>query len=443
MIQLALLLLGARAVRPLWPLLLLLGLVWIALGIWLLFNLRNRGVVFVEDTLAIFLALEGAVLLLGAGALGLRQGWGAAARGLCFLFAAFLVFNVEWDHNLGAMVVFGAAFVADGAFRIASALVLRDSRLTRGVITGVISILLGFVIFARWPLPRDLTVPFCMALLFIASGLVILRAARQLRRLPEGASVTALPFYTAPNWQARGVVVPALDAGAGPVPGALNVRIWTATGSIDDPERMLVVDRYIATLDKRGVVSTGHAALEAPPDLYVSHYPARELERASDELLTILHSGGQNDVPGKFQPSLAVEAGEWCMPDQTVTFHRFNDQALRAFWSVYSRDTTYNLSARNCSTTVALCLDAATEGLASTGRPIRDFLHLVFNPEFWMLRLIRARAEGMTWTPGLVLDYARLLRRVLEHGRKRWRERLFSALDERRRARSLQSPEGQ
>ncbi|PZQ51529.1 MAG: hypothetical protein DI556_05080 [Rhodovulum sulfidophilum] len=433
MVQLALLLLGARAVRPLWPFLLGLGLAWMALGGWLLLNLGDRRVVYVEDTLAVFLALEGLVLLAAGGALGLRRHWGAAARGLCFLFAAFLVFNVEWDHNFGAMVVFGAAFLIDGALRIASALVLRDARLVRGVVTGVVSIILGFVIFARWPLPRDLTVPFCMALLFLSSGLSILRAARQLRRLAPGASVTRLPFYAATNWQARGVAVP--TTAAAPVDGALNLRIWTATGSADDPERYFLVERYIATLDHAGRVSTGHAALEVPPDLYVSHYPAREIERNSDELLTILHAGRQNDVPGKFQPSLAVEAADWCMPDQTVTLRRYNDAALRAFWADYARDTTYNLAARNCSTTVALCLDAATEGLASTGRPLRDFARLMLNPEFWMLRLVRARAEAMTWTPGLVLDYARLLRRVLEHGERRWRDRLAAAWAERRAGR--------
>ncbi|MFT3974933.1 MAG: hypothetical protein QM699_16270 [Amaricoccus sp.] len=435
MIRLAFLLLGARTIRPLWPALLALGLVWIGVGAWLLFNLRDREVVYVEDTLAIFLALEGVVLLAAGLMMGARRFWGELVRGICFLFLAFLVFNVVWDHNFGAMVIFGAAFLIDGVFRVASALVLRDSRLVRGVISGVISILLGFVIFARWPLPRDLTVPFCMALLFISSGLATLRLAAQLRRLPPGGSITSLPIHRARNWQARGVAVPPVDGEVAPVQGALNIRVWTATGSIADPERHLIVDRYIATLDAKGHVSTGHAALELPPDLYVSHYPAQEIERNSDELLTILNSGRRNDVPGKFQPSLAVEAADWCMPDQTVTLARYNEAALRAFWADYSRDTTYNLAARNCSTTVALCLDAATEGLASTGRPLRDFIRLTLNPEFWMLHLVRGRAEAMTWTPGLVLDYARLLRQVLEFGQRRWRDRFAYALAVRRRER--------
>lgn len=431
MIRLILLLLGAQAVRRLWIALAAFGVVWLSFGVWLLANLQDRKVVYVEDMLAGFLALEGLVLLSVAGILGFRRNWGELARGLCFLGGAFLVFNLSWDHNIGATIAFGSVFLADGFLRILSALILRDSRLMIGIATGLVSILLAVLIFMRWPVPHQVTVPFCLALLFLWSGQIILRAAIQLRRLPEGASITGLPLYAAFNWQARGVVVPPMPPGTGPVEGELNVRVWTATGSIEDAVNHPVINRYVAAVDHKGTVSTGHAALELPPDLYISHYPAVEIDHDAGEILRILHSGRKNDVQGRFQPSLAIEAGEWCMPTRTVTFHRYNDAALRAFWAEYSRDNTYNLAARNCSTTVALALDAATEGLASTGRPLRDFLRLMLNPEVWMLRLVRGRAEGMTWTPGLVLDYATLLRRVLEHGQHRWRDRLVSALRKR------------
>ncbi|WP_104494398.1 HdeD family acid-resistance protein [Paracoccus denitrificans] len=431
MIRLILLLLGARAVQRRWDILASLGLVWLGFGIWLLANLQNRKVVYVEDMLAMLLGLEGLVLLAAAGILGFRRNWGDLLRGLCFLGGAFLVFNVNWDHNIGATIVFGSVFLADGILRILSALILRGSRLKVGIATGLVSILFAVLIFMRWPVPHQVTVPFCLALLFLWSGHNILRAAIQLRRLPKGASITGLPLYAAFNWQARGVAVPLLPPGSGPVEGELNVRIWTATGAIDDAVNYPVINRYVAAVDRKGAVSTGHAALELPPDLYISHYPAVEIDHDAGEALRILHSGRKNDVPGRFQPSLAVEAGEWCMPTRTVTLRRYNDAALRAFWAEYSRDNTYNLAARNCSTTVALALDAATEGLASTGRPLRDFLRLILNPEVWVLRLVRGRAEGMTWTPGLVLDYSSLLQQVLEHGHRRWRDRLTSALHER------------
>lgn len=426
MMRLALLLLGTRALRPLWLLIVLTGVLWCLLSAWILANLHSPDVVYVEDTLALFLAMEGAVRTMAAAILGFRRHWGELLRGLCFLLAALLVFNVEWDHNLGATVVFGLAFLADGLFRASSAFVLRGQTLGKNVLQALFSVAMALVIFTRWPLPHEVTVPFCLALLLLFSGIALLRAGFQLRHLPVGGSITQLPLYAAFNWQARGVAVPPTTPHI--AEGELHVRVWTPLGSASDPERRLLVDRYIAAVDRKGVVSTGHSAFELPPDLYISHYPGVEIDHHPDELRSILHAGRRNDVKGRFQPSLAFEVSQWCPPDQTVTFRRFNDAALRAFWNLYSQDDTYNLTARNCSTTVILALDAATEGLASTGRPLRDFLRLTFNPDFWMLRLIRGRAEGMTWTPGLVLDYARLLNKVLEHGQRRWRDELASAL---------------
>jgi len=43
------------------------------------------------------------------------------------------------------------------------------------------------------------------------------------------------------------------------------------------------------------------------------------------------------------------------------------------------------------------------------------------------LRVVRGRAEAMTWTPGLVLDYARLLHEIVENGEQRWRRKIRNA----------------
>jgi len=425
MIRLAFLLLGARAFRPQAWILAIAGAVWLALGVLILLDMRNPEIVFVLDTLAVFMAIEGAVYLAVALARGLRRHWLAALRGIGFMAAGFLVYNVEWDHNLGAVIVFGIAFLLEGLLRIGTALVLKGRRWRGGLAGGVIMLVLSLVILLQWPLPHGVTVPFCFALLLITSGYALLRLARELRQLPAGGSITSLPLYAEHNWQARGIAVPALPPEqALPTQGELHVHVWTATGSIPDPQRRLLVDRYVAAIDSKGMVSTGHSALELPPDLYVSHYPAVELDHGAGDLRAILYSGPENDVPGRFQPSLQVEAAEWCQPDRTVTFHTFNAAALRAFWQLYARDTTYNLTARNCSSTVILALDAATEGLAFRGRAWRGLLRLMLNPDFWLLRLIRGRAEAMTWTPGLVLDYATMLREVLEHADRRWSYRL-------------------
>jgi uncharacterized membrane protein HdeD (DUF308 family) len=429
MIQLLFLLLGVRALKPVWRLLTAAGVVWILLGVAILFDLSDGVLSVVLDTLAVFLVVEGLVEIAAAISTGLRQHWIDALRGAAFLIAGVLVFNDPWDNNIGAAIVFGAAFLVDGFFRIAAAFLVRSPRWRVGIAAGLIEVGMAISILISWPVPHRLTVPFCFALLLLTSGYALVRMALPLRRLPEGGSVTSLPLYAARNWHARMAqpVIAANDDVWAKGDEVLNVYVWTAVGSIKDPERRLLIDRYVAAVDKKGVISTGHSALELPPNLYISHYPLDDIDHSPDDFRAILSAGRENDVPGRFNESLAQESADWCEPDQKVTFRRFNPHALRSFWAVYSRDKTYNLTARNCSTTVIQALDAALEGASYSGHVWRDIFKIVFNPQFWLLRFVRGRAEAMTWTPGLVLDYARLLRSVVEHGDRRWRSKLSDA----------------
>ena len=435
MIRLLFLLLGARALKPMWRYLIVAGIIWMLLGALILFDLSDGVLTVVLDTFALCLVVEGGVEIVAAASLGLRKHWGGALRGLAFLLAAFLVFNVPWDDNIGAAMVFGAAFLADGAFRICSAYVVRSPRWRMGMVAGLVEVVLSLMILFAWPVPHLLTVPFCFALLLLSSGYALVRMSLPLRRLPEGASITSLPFYAARNWWQGGKVHPVAGEGmpAGKGDELLHVHIWTAVGSAQDPERRLLIDRYVAAVDKKGVISTGHAALEMPPDLYISHYPANDIDHSPEDFRPLLLATRENDVPGRFNESLQAEAAAWCMPDQKVTFRRFNPQALRTFWAAYSQDDTYNLTARNCSTTVIQALDAAMEGACYTGRLWRDMFRILSDPHFWLMRLVRGRAEAMTWTPGLVLDYARLLRQVVESDGRRWSKRVREALRLRRR----------
>jgi hypothetical protein len=125
----------------------------------------------------------------------------------------------------------------------------------------------------------------------------------------------------------------------------------------------------------------------------------------------MLRATADNDVKGRFQPSYAIESAGWCPSTAQVHFEHYDGQRLRAFWRVYSQDTTYNLTNRNCSSTVAAALEVALEGTLSRNGPrIAPFLSALCNPELWVASQLRKHAEAMAWTPGLVLDYARALR---------------------------------
>ncbi|OIV47430.1 hypothetical protein BK025_04335 [Sodalis sp. TME1] len=62
----------------------------------------------------------------------------------------------------------------------------------------------------------------------------------------------------------------------------LIVHIWTPEESAaTQPVSRPIINRYIAAVDADGVISTGHAALEVPGKLYLSLYPAEEIDRLS------------------------------------------------------------------------------------------------------------------------------------------------------------------
>ena len=116
-------------------------------------------------------------------------------------------------------------------------------------------------------------------------------------------------------------------------------------------------------------------------------------------------------------------------------FRRFSPGRLRAFWAAYRQDATYNLTNRNCSVVVALALDAALEGVLGRDTGLPRLLRLATHPDLYLATLLRKRAQSMTWTPGLVLDYARALHRVVEPPALSWPGLLRHAVDDYRHIR--------
>ncbi|KMO36230.1 zn-dependent protease [Methylobacterium variabile] len=387
------LLVGRAAVRRHANLFLAAGLVWAALGILVVIDSLDGALHVPDRWFGVLLLAEGVgSLVAGMTAMGAARRLRLLKGGLLLAMAVLIVASTRHSTFLLAMI-FGTAFLVDGAVRIVIACLLKFSGWRISVALGALGVAFGLFHLQPWPTWYAGTVGYCLGMFLILSGARFALAGRRTRRM--AAEPAAASSASASD--------------------SLTVYVWTPTGNATTPARQRLIRRYIAAVNARGVISTGHAALAQGDDLYISHYPAVEIDRSPANLRSSLRAGPENDVPGRFLPSYASEAADWCEATVTVTLTGISAPNLRAFWESYRRDSTYNFIGRNCSTTVARALDAAVEGaFARTGHPWRRLAKASTTPEFWAAALLRNRAAAMTWTPGLILDYSRALSALLD-----------------------------
>ncbi|MDP4005695.1 DUF4105 domain-containing protein [Methylobacterium sp. NEAU K] len=386
-------LVGREVVRRHVHLILAAGLVLAGLGVAVMIDAFAGAVHIPERWFGLLLLADG-MGSLGAGMVAA----GAARRlrifkGLFLSLAAILIMMASASSFFLLAMLFGTAFLVDGAIRIILAYLLTFSGWRTSAALGALSVAFGLFHLQPWPTWYVGTVGYCIGMFLILNGARLALAGLRTRR-------------TAPEPDAA----PAADASE-----SLTVYVWTPTGQATTPARQRLIRRYVASVDVRGRFSTGHAALEQGGDLYVSHYPAVEIDRSRANLRSSLRAGPENDVPGRFLPSHRDEVADWCEATVAVTLHGVDAGRLRRFWDVYRRDTTYNFISRNCSTTVAHALDVAVEGAFNrSGHPWQSLAKALTSPEFWAAALLRNGARSMTWTPGLVLDYARALSALID-----------------------------
>lgn len=401
MVRLSMILLGNEFVRKRWSALALIAIAWGVAGVAIFIDALDGVTYFPLHVFGYLLLLEAVIILVvpaphASTAAALRK-----ARGVSFLVLGLLIVDSHHVASLILAVLFGVAFLADGCFRLAAALVVRFVGWPLSLLTGLFE--MAFAVFILEPYPTFYagTVPYCIGMSIFLSGCALLRQSFWLKNRPLKAST--------PNLR---------DAST----DALVIHIWTPGGTA---ENSLVsnplLNRYIAAVDIKGVISAGHAALACGPDLYISHYPDEDIDRSAGDFVRLLRATPNNNVPGRFLANYKSEADEWCASTVQVSFVHYDAARLRAFWADYRQDSTYNLTRRNCSSAVAHSLEAALEGAMNRGHSsLLDFLRVVLSPEFWVAAQVRKRAEAMAWTPGLLLDYARALHAAIEPAPPGW-----------------------
>jgi uncharacterized membrane protein HdeD (DUF308 family) len=342
-------------------------------------------------------------------------------QGLVFMILGIAIADFPQQSGNAVPWLFGLALLLNGLYQALSALVIRYPNWGWFLASGIGHLVLGGLLFFEWKQAVAWVVPLFLGGGLILIGLTTLRMALRLGRYLRGgprvdtemAVHYFLDFHVAGRFRKQylaGSPVTPPEVGQGH--GELLVHVWTPATVAKVDRNPHLVGRYVATQDNQGKYTVGHSALEMNPDVYISHCDGDPTAFDSgEEVWKTLRS---KEVSGVFLPSFEEELETYMMPSATIRFRNFNEGQLRTFWALYRRVTDYNFTNRNCSVAVALALEAALMGSLDTGRRFRTLLYLLTNKDLWVAHFIRWKAREMVWTPGMMLDYAVALQRVVE-----------------------------
>lgn len=466
MIRLILILLGvdylrqrARGMRWLGGLFLLSGVVLFVDGL--------DGAPFFPLELFASLLLAGGICTLVVAALG-AGGMRTVrlAKGMALVLAASLVLAGHHHGHFWLSMIFGTLFLFDGLLQCVTAFVIRYPRWRWSFAGGVLALAIAVFFFQPYPANYTGTVPYALSLWLLFGGWSMVALARRARHLPAQATVDSLMQgprergRLAQAWHREsppGAAVAAAgaapatgfgtntdaDAGQGNAPDeGLTVHVWTPGHALRGRvRRRPLVGRYIAAVDANGAIWTGHVALEAPQGVYISLDPATPMERSPENLARVLRASPDNNVQGLFEADYPGESRRRGDSTVRVRIRNYDADRLQRFWERYREDTTYNLTYRNCAVSVVRALEASIEGAISRRHGNRHswgiFLRVLLTPELWVAAQLRKRGKTMAWTPGLVLDYSRALRLLVDprpRGGFRFGVRALRGMRQRRRA---------
>jgi uncharacterized membrane protein HdeD (DUF308 family) len=360
-------------------------------------------------------------------AFALLAGGGRMPSFFSFQGIVFIVLGIaiaDFPNQSGNAVpwLFAVALLVNGLYQTLSSLVIRYPNWGWFLASGIAHLVVGGLLFFKWKLVITLVVPIFLGAGLVLMGLTTLRAALRLGRYLKGAksgdSEMAiryfLDFHVANRFRKNYMMPePAAPPEIHQEHDDLLVHVWTPTTVAKSDHDPNIVSRYVAARDKEGKYSVGHSALEMNPDIYISHCDGDPTAfDTGDEVWQTLRS---KDAPGEFLPSFEEEIKTYVMPSATIRFRNFNSKQLRTFWTMYRQETRYNFTNRNCSVAVALALEAGLMGSLDTGQKrFRTLFYLLTNKDLWVAHFIRWKAREMIWTPGMMLEYAVALQRVVE-----------------------------
>ena len=432
MFRLALILFGGDALIRRWRSFLVMGLLVLATGFGVLFDLVDGVADVASWALGTILLVLGLVELLVSSSHARVRRQLERLRGLAMLAGACLVLDFPWDNSIASGVLFGAVFLFNGLLRIGGGLLIRYPNWQVSCSLGVGYLVMALLLFTSWPLPDAMNVSFSLGLALLAGGGVLVRGALRLRRLPAGTRLAAIDLYQ----RNRPVLPQALTTSQTVAPPALAppaleasqleplvVHVWTAVGSVEDRIRLPLIERYVVALSRKGRAFSGHTALECGPDLYISHHPRDRLSIGAHNVVQEARATPENNRPGHWGLSYCDEAATSRPSTLQIRFRVYNPLYLQAFWRSYREDDTYNFTHRNCSTVVVQAIDAAVEGVFADKPFWPTFLRMLLHPDMWLAGSVRVRAEALAWSPGLVLDYVSAVRSIT-YPRHNFRQRL-------------------
>ncbi|MBA4791125.1 MAG: protease [Rhizobiales bacterium] len=414
MVQLLLLLLGANFIRRRWWVIGFAGFVWMLIGALFFAD------AFIEEIripVAYFAAplILDAIISLATIILSRRARMLRVVKAAVFLAVAGLLIWVPHHSAFAVAMLVGTFLSLDGFWRAGSAVVVRFPGWPPSFAKGVFELVMGLWSLSPWPSNYRAEVGSDVGLLLMVSAAGLLGLAMRLRYMAADTTLSSILSTGWPQMPTPAELMEGPEEAMEPSRARREtalVHVWTPTGAL--PRIHHGIERYIAATDKEGHISTGHSALELPPGLYISHYPAQEIDQSPSDFARLLRATPDNNVPGRFQPDYAQESAGWCPSSFQIPIHGIDAAALRGFWAEYRRDDTYNLTNRNCSSAVVKALDAGLEGVLEPVVTWRFVAGLILSPEFWAAGMLRHRATTMAWTPGLVLDYVRALSAVLD-----------------------------